>query len=176
MVTDDDNYIGKLIKIAENENIGFLTYYKELQRRYGSPEKCQSDLNIEFINILQQKIRADANDDIDSKFGAYSVVNPTLVSPDFKGMFELDRICLSRYRAGSHYLQIESGRMKIPTIPREKRMCLCNTDIQTLRHCLLVCPLLQNLREKYNITSVENAATRTAIASFFNEMENILNI
>ena len=91
-------------------------------------------------------------------------------------MFELDRITISRYRSGSHNLKIESGRFCTPKIEREYRTCVCNSGIQTLRHCLLSCPLLIDLRDKYDITSVEQAMSNPATAKFLIEMENELKI
>ena len=49
----------------------------------------------------------------------------------------LQRVCITRYRTGSHNLKIESGRT--PHIPRDERYCSCNTSLQTIKHVLLEC-------------------------------------
>ena len=79
---------------------------------------------------------------------------------------------MTRYRTGSHYLKIESGRMQ-PRIAREERLCKCNNDIQTLEHCLLNCALLENIRAKYNVDSIESGVHN---ADFLHEMERILEL
>ena len=52
---------------------------------------------------------------------------------------------------------METGRLCTPTLPREERLCLCNAGVQTLTHCLFVCPLLAEVRENYEYSSVEKA-------------------
>ena len=64
-------------------------------------------------------------------------------------MFETDRMTLSRFRCGSHSLQIEIGRYV--GIDRERRLCKCGTGIQTILHCFKDCPLVTHLLSKeYN--------------------------
>ena len=173
---DPDNHISKLVRIAVDKNLNFIEYYKTLQRDYETEKNCKTVLTKNFHDNLQKKVRSAATADKDSKLGAYFDVNPNLVNPDFKNCFELDRITLSRYRSGSHNLKIESGRFCVPKLDREFRTCLCNnSDLQTLRHCLLSCSLLNNLRdEKYEITSVEQSMSSPSTAKFLNEMESEL--
>ena len=125
---------------------------------------------------LMNKVKDAANNDHDSKLGAYYLINPDLEAPDFDDIFELDRIILSRYRTGSHNLRIESGRMAKPFEPREDRLCLCTTDIQTLEHCLLFCPLLDELRERYVIDDISEFMSNSCTAKYLYEMEKKLEI
>ena len=122
------------------------------------------------------KVKDAANNDHDSKLGAYYLINPDLEAPDFDDIFELDRIILSRYRTGSHNLRIESGRMAKPSELREDRLCLCTTDIQTLKHCLLSCPLLDELKESYGIDSIPEFMSDSGTAKYLLEMERKLEI
>ena len=50
---------------------------------------------------------------------------------------------------------------------------MCNTELQTVRHVLLHCPLLKSIREKYNVVDVENGISNI---HFLVEMERILKI
>ena len=91
--------------------------------------------------------------------------------------FEIERISKTRYRTGSHNFLIETGRMVKPTpIPREERICLCNTDIQTLEHCLLTCPLLAHIRPSDNFSTVSDALENVKINFFLVDMEHILKL
>ena len=130
-----------------------------------------------FRDDLQQKLLSKANVDKDSKLGAYVEVNPRCITPNLENMFELDRITITRYRSGSHNLMIEKGRfIGMFKAPRNERLCSCNLEVQTLRHCLLVCPLLHDLREMYDITSVEQAMSNPDIADFLYKMETTLKL
>ena len=172
---DPDNHISKLVRTAVDKNLNFIEYYKTLQRDYETEKNYKTVLAKNFHDNLQKKVSSAATADKDSKLGAYFDVNPNLVNPDIKNCFELDRITLSRYKSGSHNLKIESGRFCVPKLDREFRTCLCNnSDLQTLRHCLLSCPLLNNLREKYEMTSVEQSMSSPSTAKFLNEMESEL--
>ena len=118
-----------------------------------------------------------ASIDPDSKLGAYKRVNPDLISPIYKVSFETERILLTRYRTGNHNLQIEKGRFTYPRIPREERLCLCNTSVQTLEHCLLSCPLLAEARQDLSsAATLFEAIQDTRIHSFLLKMEKELHI
>ena len=123
------------------------------------------------------KIRQKAGKDENSRCGAYLLVNPQLYPPKQRqNIFEVERIAISRYRSGSHSLRIETGRMSNPLVPREERICRCNTGIQTLHHVLFECPLLAELHEEYAFTSIEQAFNDEEIAQFLMKMERTLGI
>ena len=169
----NEHYISKLVKIAENLNVGYLKFYKDLQQRFVNAERCEKILQEEFKTKCVDKIRLKAANDMNSKLGSYYEVNPNLVKPLYKEKLEFERICITRYRTGSHNLKIELGRRNYPSVPRHERLCICNSDIQTLKHCLLYCPLLVSIREKYQIVDVENGVLN---ANFLIEMERILGL
>ena len=86
-------------------------------------------------------------------------------------------ICLTRYRAGSHNLKIESGRIGYNKVDREFRICSCGNVIQTLQHCLRDCPLLHDLRVRFNISNnIEDASINPNTAKILLEMERVLSI
>ena len=139
-----EHYITKLVTLATNLNSRYIKYYRDLQQRFDNLDVC---LNDELRRKYIDKITSDAALDNDSKLGSYLQVNHDLSTPRYNGIFKFERVCVTRYRTGSHNLKIETGRRN-PYIPREYRLCPCNTDIQTLKHCLLYCPLLAECREK----------------------------
>ena len=85
---------------------------------------------------------------------------------------EFQRTSITRYRTGSHNLAIEKGRM-FGGMERDERLCLCNREIQTVKHVLLNCPLLNQLRTQYGIENVENGVMNDG---FLTEMERVLGI
>ena len=75
-----------------------------------------------------------------------------------------------------HDLRIESGRICNPIIPREERLCSCNTAVQSLQHCLFECPLLEHLYGEYQYVSIEEAMKADNIAIFLSKIEKVLKI
>ena len=98
-------------------------------------------------------------------------MNPNLSKPNNDDTPEFIRIMKSRYRTGSHNLMIEKGRMN--SIDRNDRLCKCQLEIQTLKHVLLSCPMLNDKRMKYNGIDMESGNNNT---DFLLEMERILAV
>ena len=137
---------------------------------------CERELKKSSRSLQHNKIRSKAEEDPDSRLGVYFGLNPELKSPLFSPMLEGERIMITRYRCGSHNLKIETGRMCCPKIPREERLCKCNTAVQSLSHCLSQCPHLENLYSEYQYTSLVEAMEADNIAIFLSKMEKILKI
>ena len=165
--------MGKLVKDAGNHNIEFIHYYKDLYKTHETPTNCENALKREFRNIIEEKIKSTAENDIDPKVGTYLEINPQLCEPKYKGLLEYECVCITRYRTGSHNLKVETGRCNIRVTPREESLCICNNDIQTLRHVILRCPLVGEVRVKYKIETTEEALLNP---NFLMEMENKLKI
>ena len=126
LMTDNPNHhISNLVRNAENFNLNYIRYYKNLESSYIFPKNCESVLRRNFREDIERKITSTAAADDYSKLGAYFEVNPQFIAPNFRNVFELDRIVISRYRSGSHNLKIESGRFCTPKIEREYRTCTC---------------------------------------------------
>ena len=171
-----ENPLRKIIEKAEFVNSNYMNYYKNLVNLHETSKNCQKNLLDAFHNVTKNTVRAKAESDAESRYGAYMTVNPELKNIGYPLVLETDRIIISRYRSGFHNLNIEKGRMCNPKIPREERLCLCNNEIQTLEHCLLRCTILQDLREQYSFPSVNAAFGNPNIATFLLQMENILRI
>ena len=167
--TKPNHYITKLVNAAADTR--YIRYYKQLQQTFTTPGECVESMKATFKTTFEGKIRAAADDDSDSRLGAYFLVNPALVKPTYNEKMEFQRVCVSRYRTGSHNLKIEAGRT--PHIPRDERYCCCNTGLQTVKHVLLECPLLIELRERYNVVDVEHGVMNEC---FWIEMEKILDV
>ena len=148
-------------------NLKYITYYDNLVRDFQTPEELQKQLTERFRNGWEASIRLKAGTDEQSRCGVYLRVNPNLTPPkESNNILEWERILTSRYRCGSHDLRIETGRMANPTIPRDERLCSCNTGVQSLHHVLFDCPLIEDLREEYQFTSIEEAMNRGDLTQF----------
>ena len=64
------------------------------------------------------------------------------------------RIPLTRFRTGSHSLNIELGRYS--AISQENRLCKCNRDVQTILHILRDCPLTQDVVRDYGFQNLHD--------------------
>ena len=61
--------------------------------------------------------------------------------------------------------------------PHDQRLCICDTEIRTLEHCLLHCPLLQEIyNTQYNFTSIHTALESPNIGEFLLQMGKNLKI
>ena len=170
MQENPDHYISKLVSKASDSNCSFVKYYKNLEESYTNTDDCEKKLVDDFKTTYKTKIIAASNDR-DSRLGTYLSINPSLSKPEFKDKLEFQRVCISRYRTGSHNLKIESGR--ITNTDREERLCLCNTGIQSISHVLLHCPMLDTIREKYHVANVVDGIMQE---NFLLEMERTLGI
>ena len=164
--------ISRLFKHAVDSNTTFLRHYKKLDEKFTTPQECFKYYIEVCKSEMQQKIQEKYESDADSLLGTYKRINPAIQPPTFyKNIqcYECDRIIITKYRAGSHKLKVQTGRLAGTN--RGDRLCDCLTDVQTLAHVLFNCPLTENIREVHNIQSDD-------LESFFagNDMSYIANI
>ena len=158
-------------------NLPYLKYYTNLQSIYTSPKNLEDVLTKEFRDSTATKIITKSNNDADSRLGVYLEINPNLEAPVHRhDVLEFERVLLTRYRCGSHNLMIEVGRLSNPKIAREDRLCECHSGIQSLRHCLFDCPLLQEIHQDYEYTTVEEAFNSPEIVNVLVKIGKVLNI
>ena len=169
--------LAALIQQGKEMNLKYVTYYENLVREFHTPEELQKQLEERYRNAWGESIRQKAGNDEQSWCGVYLLVNPDNNPPKQRNnILERERILTTRYRCGSHNLRIETGRMCNPLIPRSERHCSCNTDIQSLHHVLFDCPLIADLHQEYNFTSIEEALNRDDVSQFLLKMERKLGI
>ena len=139
----------------DQQCLQYVKYYENLYLLHGSTVNCENELHRNFNIKWQTEIRKAYDCDIDSKLGSYLQVNPQLRTPVPQiNLLEIERISITRFRTGSHNLLIETGRYSYPRISRELRICLCGNRVQSIRHVLLECTLLENIRSTVTFTSV----------------------
>ena len=169
--------LANLIEHGQRINLQYLNYYEKLEADFNNPGACQKTLTQTARHAIMTKIRTKSSNDNDSRLGVYLQVNTQLTPPkQHSNILEFERVIISRYRSGSHNLKIETGRLCNPSIPREERLCICNTGVQSLRHCLFECPLLVELYGRYAYTSIEEAFNSPDIGKLLMEVEKCLNI
>ena len=121
-----------------------------------------------FLTTWKSRVEKSFSDDRESKLGVYKQINPDLQRYSTEESTpEFERIHITRFRTGSHKLQIEKGRHS--RIPRENRLCICNTDIQTLNHVIFTCPLtsrIPNITNLYGFFSQNSNDITTSIQKF----------
>ena len=118
-----------------------------------------------------------SNDDQESRLGVYLQVNPSLTPPTQRShLLEFERVLLTRYRCGSHNLQIEVGRMCNPKILRENRLCKCNGGVQSLHHCLFECALLREVHNEFDYSTIEEAFNSQEIVNLLVRIGRVLGV
>ena len=158
-LSQPDNYLTKLVKQAIDKKIPYVMYYKRLAETYhNSSKECNSMLKEQYSLSWATRIDQCASDDNESKLGVYKQVNPKFEPYTTEQLVpEFERIHITRYRTGSHNLQIEKGRHN--RTPREQRLCTCKTGVQTLNHVIFSCPLTTRLSP--NTTDLHGFFTKT---------------
>ena len=116
---------------VENETV-FLKIFKQ---------RCM-DIDIQ---LWSDEMKASRKLDTYATFKREFILEPYLTCID-KVIF---KIALCKFRVSAHTLKIESGRRN--NIPRAQRICeMCEgVHVEDEFHFLLVCPLYNDLRQKY---------------------------
>lgn len=151
-----DAAIAKVIKQAEDENIPYIKSYKKLVQNHTNGETCFNNLKNEHLNGISSKMEIELNKDPDSRLGMYKRINPDLTPyiPKPQNLLEMERTIITRFRTGSHSLKIELGRYL--NIERERRLCICEQDIQNIWHVFMECDLTRDItnRNYANLTEI----------------------
>ena len=145
-----NSYMSRLINLGIEKKIPYIRYYKKLVDTYVSGNACKTKLQQQFRSTWTTRIEQCSLRDNENKLGVYKQINPDLVPCTYEQPVpEFERIHITRFRTGSHNLYIEKGRHS--RIPRERRLCTCKTDIQTLNHVIFTCPLTKRLPDVNNL-------------------------
>ena len=144
MENNPESALCYFVRQAELLNIKYVKHYQQLESRYQSPDNCLESMQLEYQALWKSKFEKSRND-VDSRLGIYIRINPALTKPAYisKVMLETDRELLSKFRCGSHSLNIEIGRFARPHVPREERLCRCNEGLQTILHCFNECEIVK---------------------------------
>ena len=166
---NSNSALAKTLEMTMEENLHIVSYYTDLLRDYNTPETCQRELNFEFKEKWTNRIRESAHQDMNSRLGTYYQINPDLTPwiPYPQTIMESERKLVTRFRTGSHSLNIEI--MRYSNVLREDRLCVCKDGIQTVWHVFMQCPLTQGINRR-NYDSLKD------IFDDDNIQENIMKI
>ena len=78
-------------------------------------KKLLSDIDIDndFHNKIKQSVTSKTEVERNSILNDYVKINPLLISPSFYTQYtikEYDRLIITKYRRGLHFLKIQTGR------------------------------------------------------------------
>ena len=155
--TMDDDPLIHAMRIVINYNDSVSRYIQNLiSQNNDDIEEGKSELRLKLRNSNSNRIIF------------YKTVNPDLVVHDIYEkqlkVNEIERMSWTRLRLSAHSLAIETGRWNRRgrgRLPVEERLCSCG-QIQTETHVIENCPLSQQIRHTYNVTTtLDLLLTRT---------------
>ena len=138
-----DSPITKLFRLAIESNIPYVKHYINLHKNFANECECFNYYDNLAKSSSEVKVRSCANDD-GSILGTYVSINPDLNSPEYYREYtlsEYNRIIITKYRVGAHRLRIQTGRYD--SLSRDKRVCGCGEDVQSLLHVVFRCPITE---------------------------------
>ena len=110
-INEPNNYMSRLINLATEKNIPYIRYYKSLVNTHGNHKACKAQLRQQFREKWTSRIEHCSSVDQDSKLGVYKQINPDLQQNTYvQAIPEFERIQITRFRTGSHKVNIEKGR------------------------------------------------------------------
>ena len=139
ITNDPDTNIAILYSTAIHKNVQYLRHYKKLHTSFANENDCFKQYRDSFIVDCKKNIIEKANSNSYSTYNDYFSLNRNLNGPEFYHKYttwEFNRLIVTKYRTGSHYLHINTGRAA--NIPRNDRVCKCG-QLQTLCHVLFNC-------------------------------------
>ena len=174
---DPDTEVSKVLQMAIDKNIQYLRHYQKLHHDYANRQECYKYFRDCFDTKMKLDIHRKTSVPSYSILDDYVLINNSLQSPQFYHQYiltEADRRIVTRYRCGSHFLKINTGRYT--RSPIEKRLCKCK-QVQTLQHVLFECDLTKPMRhDNFPGSLGEFFADSVFAAMKLRHMERILKI
>ena len=174
---DGNTTIANIYKIAIAKNIQYLRHYRNLHNKFSSAKLCYDFYVKEFSDKIKQNVIRKTAIERNSNLNDYIKLNTDLISPIYYRSYvinEYDRIINTKYRTGSHFLKIQTGRYT--RIEQSQRLCECG-QLQTLHHVIFECEKLDGLRPENIGNSLkvffDNSITA---AAFLRVIERKLNL
>ena len=144
----DDNPLKYIIKKAKEAKLKEILYYEKIFSKYNSKD----DILSEFYQRIRDTIHKKASRG-SSKYITYLSINPELSVPScYDNAKYTDVNMLAKLRTSSHNLHVETGRRN--GVPREQRLCHCETDVETECHFLSICESYSDLRMKHGVNGM----------------------
>ena len=146
-----DDPFSHILALVRNSNISVARYLNDII------ENEEDD-----IGQAMSKMYQDVTNSQSTRCIYYKEVNPQMsvhsIYSSKTTVNDIERISWSKLRLSAHSLAIETGRWNRRgrgRLPREERLCQCGS-VQTEHHVVEDCPLSQQVRTSYNITSLSD--------------------
>ena len=126
---------------------------------FTNSDDCFNHYRDEFIKSTKNSLQTKALNNDNILHRDYLLLNEGLNYPDFYSKYvilENERMIITKYRTGSHHLQLLTGSRY--NIPRERRLCKCR-EIQSLHHVIFDCVFTNSIRTndfRQNIKSLKD--------------------
>ena len=148
-----DDPLKHAMMITCNYNDSISRYIKDCINNDNNVDEIQNAKNIVKMRIMNS---------VSNRIMFYKSINPELLVHDVyvKNMKinEIERISWTRLRLSAHSLAVEKGRWNRRgrgRLPMEERLCPCG-QIQTKAHIIESCPMSLQIRQIYNISTVND--------------------
>ena len=129
-----DKMLNMLLEVENRTK--YLQHYEDLVTRYESTK----DIVNEYRNLTKQRIYTKANTG-HYKHYIYTRINPELTTSPFLDVLHPSAGEVIRFRLGSHYLPIETGRWSGQ--PRHERLCGDCNEVGDEDHIIYRCCLIE---------------------------------
>ncbi len=174
---DPQSNISILFQTAINKNVHYIRHYQNLYNSFATAQECCKFYTSSFDNKLKQDISNKTAVHTHSILDDFVLINNTLTSPEFYHRYilaENDRLLITKYRCGSHFLKIITGRFN--RTPTNERLCKCN-EIQTLHHVIFQCIHTAPIRHgDFPLTLGEFFQDNSFAVAKVRHIEKILNL
>ena len=133
--------------------------YNDSKSRY---LRDMTNNHINDIEIAQSALKTKIMNSISNRLIFYKLINPSFNVHDIYTknckVNEIERVSWTRLRLSAHSLAIEKGRWNRRgrgRLPIEERLCQCG-QVQTEAHIIEDCIISLQLRQIYNVTTVND--------------------
>ena len=133
--------------LKTNENDALVKYVLELckdTKIIGYYSTLHGRPKISNIWDREQRILLSTTPMLSYYRSITNVVKKCIIYNSF--MDDCKRSFITRWRLSNHKLHIETGRYKIPPIPRESRKCISCNSLEDEHHTIFVCPRFNSIR------------------------------
>jgi hypothetical protein len=120
-----------------SEPTEYLKHYVELDARYDNSKMIKSQM-METVRQTIKDLASDSNKHY--KYWVYLQMNPNLVKSPFLNRIDITGKCITKFRAGSHLLKIETGRWSRTL--RGDRLCTHCNVLGDEHHAVFNCDLI----------------------------------
>ena len=158
-----DSRRGKMMEVLLEKKTNFLQHYEKLVAKYAS----SNEILAEYSSNIQQKIHKKANAGR-YKFQIYVKMNPELSISPFLNIVHPVAGDITKFRLGSHYLPIETGRWSRKL--RNERLCMNCGVLGDEEHVLYSCTLIS--REDVDLENISKLWHQPEIYKLFTRIKD----